>query len=206
MWRCSTWSTISVFFSHSKHDRTIRDYFSNIFTYIGLHGIFFEWQQQYGNYAGWTISNTIGHPDTVAVFVLLGRNLERPPTSTPQYTHNWVSFEIGVAAGYRKTIWVFEEFSSFVRFPVPFVTDYAQYTLENLEHLQFYGRIFQDRIIYGTNSIPPIQTLQCEYMDCNATYNCWSVAQTFNCPVCRRPIPKRSGGLTEPFVFPSNIV
>jgi hypothetical protein len=75
--------TPSVFFSHSKHDRSLINYFTNIFAHIGLRGIFFEWQQQYPNYAGLTISNCIRHPDTVAVFVLMGRNVVRPPTHTP---------------------------------------------------------------------------------------------------------------------------
>lgn len=198
--------TTSVFFSHSKHDRNLINYFSNIFTHIGLKGIFFEWQQLYSNYAGTTISNTICHPDTIALFVLLGKNLEKPPTSTPQYTHNWVRFEVGVASGCGKPIWVLEEFGSFIRFPIPFVTDYAQYIPENLEHLQYYGRIFQDRIIYRTNRIVPVQTFHCQYADCNAIYNCWSIAQKFNCPVCRRPIPKKSEALTKPFYFPSNVV
>ena len=132
--------------------------------------------------------------------------MQRPPTSTPHYTHNWVSFEVGVAAAYRKPIWVFEEFSSLVRFPVPYVTDYAQYTLQNLDHLQYYGSLFQDRIIQGTNRFAPVQRLPCEYTDCNAIYNCWSVAETFNCPVCRRRIPKTSGALTPPIAFPSNVV
>jgi hypothetical protein len=57
----------SVFFSHSKYDRNLINYFSNIFTHIGLQGRFFEWQEVYSNYAGMTISNIIRHPDTVAV-------------------------------------------------------------------------------------------------------------------------------------------
>jgi hypothetical protein len=136
MWRCSRESTASVFFSHSKHDHNLINYFLHIFTDIGLRGIFFESQQLYEDYAGWTISNTIGRPDTITVFVLLGKNLEKPPTLTSQYTHNWVSFEVGVAAGCGKPIWVFEEFGSFIRFPIPFVTDYAQYTSKSLKHLQ----------------------------------------------------------------------
>ena len=93
--------TPSVFFSHSKHDRNLIDYFSKIFAFIGLRGIFFEWQQLPPNYAGLTISEYIRDPDTVAVFVLMGINVLRPPTRTPQYTHNWVSFEVGTASGNR---------------------------------------------------------------------------------------------------------
>ena len=97
--------TISVFFSHSKHDIDIVNYFSNIFINIGLRGMFYEWQEQYTNYAGQTITNIILHPDTLAVFVLLGKKLQNPPTPSPEYTHNWVSFEVGVASGSRKPIW-----------------------------------------------------------------------------------------------------
>ncbi|HYA83811.1 MAG TPA: hypothetical protein VEH06_10245 [Candidatus Bathyarchaeia archaeon] len=70
--------TASVFFSHSKHDINIINYFSNIFTHIGLQGTFYEWQTPYTNYAGQTITEIIHHPDTVAVFVLLGKKLESP--------------------------------------------------------------------------------------------------------------------------------
>jgi hypothetical protein len=206
MWRCSRESTTSVFFSHSKHDRNLINYFSNIFTDIGLQGIFFEWQKPYSNYAGRTISNIICDPDSAAIFVLLGKYLENPPVSSSQYTHNWVNFEVGVAAGCGKRIWVFEEFGSSVRFPVPFVTDYAQFTHDSVDHLQYYGRIFRSIIMYRTNLVAPVPWFRCQYIDCNAIYNCWSIAQRFNCPVCRRPIPKRSGGPTQPFVFPSNVV
>jgi hypothetical protein len=195
----------SIFFSHSKGDTQIVDYFSNIFTHIGLHGLFYEWQVQPDNYAGQRITNIICHPSTVAVFVLLGKNLERPPMGSPQYTHNWISFEVGVASGAGKPIWVFEEFGTSVQYPVPFVTDYAQYTLKDVNHLQFYGSIFQDRFIYPTYRIPPQRIMLCPYTDCNAVYHCWSVAPSFNCPVCRRriPMPERPQiGIR----FPANVV
>jgi hypothetical protein len=198
--------TPSVFFSHSKHDRNLIDYFSKIFAFIGLRGIFFEWQQLPHNYAGLTISEYIRDPDTVAVFVLMGINVLRPPTRTPQYTHNWVSFEVGTASGCMKPIWVFEQFGSFIPYPIPLVTDYAQYTLENLQHLQYYGAIFQDRILYQTQRISPPTRFQCEYEDCCAVYNCWSIAESFNCPVCRRIIPKPKQASGKPFYFPSNVV
>jgi hypothetical protein len=142
----------------------------------------------------------------VAVFVLLGKNLERPPMHTQQYTHNWVSFEVGVASGAGKPIWVFEAFGSFIKYPVPFVTDYAQYKLEDVNHLQFYGNIFQDRFIHRGNSIPPqYNKFQCPYPDCNAVHNRWSVAPHFNCPVCRRSIPiQERPQFRTP--FPANVV
>ncbi|MFL6399847.1 MAG: hypothetical protein ACJ71P_04695 [Nitrososphaeraceae archaeon] len=132
--------------------------------------------------------------------------MQNPPASSSQYTHNWISFEVGVAAGCGKPIWVFEELDSFVRFPVPFVTDYAQFTPGNIEHLQYYGSVFEDRIIYRTNRLYPVLTFRCEYENCNAIYNCWSNAPRFNCPVCSRPIPKPSEDFTKISVFPSNVI
>ena len=101
------------------------------------------------------MTNAICHPYMVAVFVLLGKNLGNPPAYSLQYTHNWVSFEVGVASATRKPIWVFEEFGSFIRYPIPFVTDYAQYTLANIRHLQYYGSVFQDRFILKTYRFSP---------------------------------------------------
>jgi hypothetical protein len=120
----------------------------------------------------------------------------------------WVSFEVGVAAGCGKPIWVFEEFRSFIHYPVPLVTDYAQYTPGSVDHLQYYGEVFQDRMVLKTYRIqPPTPYFQCPYENCNARYRCWSVSKSFNCPVCRQPIPKgRVTGFRKPLGFPSNVV
>ena len=136
----------------------------------------------------------------------MGKNLESPPTPSPKYTHNWVSFEVGIASCARKPIWVFEAFGSFIRYPVPFVTDYAQYKLEDVKHLQAYGSILQDRFIYRAYRIPPqYNGFQCPYTDCNAVYNCWSLAPSFNCPVCRRRIPIQERPQFR-IPFPANVV
>jgi len=196
----------SVFVSHSRHDKQIVDYFTNIFAHIGLHAQFYEWQRKYTGYAGQEITDHICNPDTVAVFVLLGKNLESPPEPSRAYTHNWVSFEVGIASGVGRPIWVFEEFGSLIRYPVPFVTDYAQYTIKSVQHLQEYGTIFKGRFISRTNDIlPHITNFRCPYSNCNAIYNRWADSQRFNCPVCRRriPIPERPQ-FTPP--FPSNVV
>ena len=72
--------------------------------------------------AGVEITEYIRDKETVAVFLLLGSNLQFPPPSARVYTHNWVIFEAGVAAGAGKPIWVFEDFKDNIKFPVPFVT------------------------------------------------------------------------------------
>ncbi|MDE1767498.1 MAG: hypothetical protein KGI27_14680, partial [Thaumarchaeota archaeon] len=97
-----------------------------------LQASFMELEDLEGEYAGSRISDIIRsnvQEDTNAVLVLLGKNLENPPSATPQYTHNWVNFEVGVAAGCKKPVWVFEDYDEFINFPIPYVTDYCRYNL-----------------------------------------------------------------------------
>jgi hypothetical protein len=59
-------------------------------------------------YAGYEILKIIiTQSDGLAV--LLGKNLQSPQSLTPQFTHNWVNFEVGAAGigkrvGYLKTM------------------------------------------------------------------------------------------------------
>lgn len=186
---------VSVFVSHSKEDVHIRKFFSEIFTNIGLKAKFMEWADLTDKYAGDTISKIIragffsGH-DTSALFILLGNGVVNPQTPTPQFTHNWISFEAGAAASCLKPVWVFEEFSNFIHFPIPFVTDYVNYNLDNVDHLRFLSQLFEQEIQFPsrTKEIKPHATIKCPYNDCNARYSYWNQNNNFNCPVCRRGI------------------
>lgn len=185
---------VSVFVSHSKHDVEIRKYFAEIFTNIGLRAKFMEWHDLTGKYAGDEISRMIragvfSRHDTSAVLILLGKKLENPPSNTPEYTHNWITFEAGAAASCLKPVWVFEQFNEFIKFPIPFVSDYALYNLDSVEHLQFFGELLKQRIMYpsGSRSIRP-RKITCPHPKCNAKYNFWSEVESFNCPVCRHGI------------------
>lgn len=151
-----------------------------------------EWDMLDNKYAGYEIKEKIraalfSGQDTVAVFVLLGKNLERPPTYTPQFTHNWVNYEVGVAAGSQKPVWVFEQFRDFIHFPIPYVTDYAQYHLDEIDHIRNFSDIFRQRFISGLRVNPPF-VITCPYNDCNGRYSYWNDEAQFNCPVCRRVI------------------
>lgn len=183
---------VSVFVSHSKYDSHLRKFFAEIFADIGLRSTFMEFKDLTGKYAGDVISKTIragllsGH-DTNSVFVLLGENLVNPPN--PEFTHNWVTFEAGAAAGCFKRVWVFEEFNKFINFPIPFVSDYVLYNLDNEEHLRFLGSLFKQEIVYPSSAKRlKFRKIVCPYKDCNASYNFWSDTTSINCPVCRREI------------------
>jgi hypothetical protein len=166
--------------------------------------MFYEWQIVPNDYAGRTITSIIRNRECAALFVLLGRNLQRPPTSTPQFTHNWVSFEVGIAAGIGKPIWVFEEYNTEIKFPVPYVTDYGQYQIGRVEYLRYYSNLFGNLFLLNHRIAPP-GVFNCPYEDCNAVYRYWSQLERFNCPVCRRPIPKQPV-FTRPLHFPSNVI
>lgn len=183
----------SVFVSHSKDDSHIRKFFAEIFADIGLKATFMELKNLTGKYAGDIISKTIragilSGSDTAALFVMLGDGLENPPN--PEFTHNWVAFEAGAAAGCLKPVWVFEEFGKFIKFPTPFVTDYVLYALDDVTHLQFLGQLFTQEIVYpnSVKKLKPTSHIKCPYDDCNAEYRIWSQSSSINCPVCRRGI------------------
>lgn len=189
---------VSVFISHSKHDVHLRKFFAEICNNVRLHAKYMEWQDLEGQYAGEKISRLIRAGvidgllrdyDTSAVFVLLGEKLQNPPTNTPEFTHNWVSFEVGAAASCLKPVWVFEEFNKFIKFPIPYVTDYAQFTLDDPKHLKYYGDVFTEQIKYPTQrkTITPLE-ITCPHEKCNAKYRYWSKSEMFHCPVCRQEV------------------
>ena len=139
-------------------------------------------------YAGVRIANIIRsnsamYEDTRAVVVLLGRSLENPPS--PQYTHNWVNYEVGVSAGCNKPVWVFEQFNEFINFPIPYVTNYCLYTLEDKGHAQFIGDRFKALYALRQNVNAPYR-IQCAI--CHAEFNYWSTQANIHCPVCRNPL------------------
>lgn len=135
-----------------------------------------EFENLEGMYAGVEISNKIRDPNTASLVVLLGENIESAP-GDPVYTHNWVNFEVGVAAGYGKPVWVFEEYGHNIHFPIPYVTDYCRYELDNNEFLRYIGDI-----LIG---MQPTSRIRCLF--CHAEYNYWNSEPIEHCPVCRQP-------------------
>ncbi len=183
---------MAVFVSHSKHDVELKKYFSQIFAHIGLKAKFMEWENLDNKYAGKEISDIIRGSwfgeNVSAVIVLLSSNLTNPPSAFPQYTHNWVNFEVGVSAGVRKPVWVFEDFREFIQFPIPYVTDYCQYTLNSDSDIKFIGEILEDRFVKFTNGRRARCSVRCPNPNCNAEYFYWSSSDLIQCPVCRQGI------------------
>jgi hypothetical protein len=178
---------VKVFVSHSKYDIEIRKFFSEIFAMAGIVPKYMEFEDLDGKYAGVEIANKIKHPidGSSAVFVLLGKNVENPQSGSQEFTHNWVSFEVGVAAGSNKPVWVFEQFNQFTRFPIPYVTDYCRYTLDYPQHVKNMKELLKNKIVNKIN-VKPIAHVQC--LECYSEYNLWDSVDTLYCPVCRKNI------------------
>lgn len=93
----------TVFVSHSKRDEKIKNFFALIFNRKGINSILMELEDlQYMN-KGVEISRKICE-ESDALVVLLGKNVQSPPKRAHNFTRNWVSFEVGVAAGCKKPV------------------------------------------------------------------------------------------------------
>ena len=179
----------SVFVSHSRDDKELRNFFTNIASRAGFRNYFMEWENLENEYAAARIADIIRSnvlENVRMVVVLLGQNLANPPTHTPQFTHNWVTYEVGVAAGCRKPVWVLDETNQFIDFPIPYVTDYYQYKLDDVNDLQRIGELIMWSIQHG----PTKKAItRCPYDNCNAQYNLWNrYSNEIYCPTCRQLI------------------
>jgi len=198
---------VRVFISLSQHDHDVKNFFSDIFTDIGLQTKYMEWEALDSRYAGADIMHYIRSDDTVALLLFLGKNLQFPPALTHRYTLNWVIFEAGLAAGAGKPIWVFEASCDNIKLPVPLVTDYAQYVLGDTSYHGYFRQLFRERFMYEYSPISPpnrARVERCPYETCNATYRFWSNSRVWRCPVCRRRIPSSPGSDKDGF-FPITI-
>jgi len=178
----------TIFVSHSKDDKDIVNYIEKAIFNVGLTPKLMELEEMGSKYPAQRIVDIIRsnfQENTRAVAVLLGRNLENPPTATPQYTHNWVNFEVGVAAACNKPVWVYEDFNDFIQFPIPYVTDYCRYSLGNKDHLLNIGSFLQTMVQFPQQYMNKKQT-RCQL--CNASYCIWDNEKSLNCPVCRQNI------------------
>lgn len=118
----------------------------------------------------------------IGLVVLLGKNILDPPGSTPQFTHNWVGFEIGVAACACKPVVVFEDYYNPIDFPVPYLNHFVRYRLDG-KHSKYFGQIVKENMPVQKYMAPDV--IRCPNPNCNAVFYYWSVWIEMHCPVCR---------------------
>jgi hypothetical protein len=169
-----------VFISHSQYDKTIKNWFKKAIDDGGLETILMEFELLRSDNPGPLIRDIINQ-SCIGLVVLLGKNILRPPGFTSQFTHNWVGFEIGVAACANKPIIVFEEYSTPIEFPVPFLNHFIRFRF-NYDHARYIGQIVKDNMPSQKYMAPDV--VECPNLRCNAVFNYWSLWYEMHCPVC----------------------
>ena len=207
-----------IFISHSKSDEIIKEFFrKTIENTPGLEPILMEYKNFDHQYAGKMIKQEITRKDCKCLIVLIGKRILLSDGYNYSFTHNWVGYEIGVAAHDNKPIIVFEEntmnFSDIVQFPVPYLNHYVQYKQDN-HNSNYIGKLLRYNIPIPKD-LTPIKYIRCPYTHCRAEYVYWNIQgmkreDDMYCPACRysfKPFidtnlrrPDRSGPM------PSNVV
>ena len=175
-----------VFISHSRDDPNL-DFFHKIFSGVATEAKWMEFEDITSPpYAH--IMDELNQCD--AVFVLLSNYILSQP-----HTHNWVSFEIGLAANYQSPalplvfrqrgldVFVFEPFSEKVDFAVPYCTYYMVYDKGSDEHFKFLKDLIKD-----APSNPKGLEVQCPYDNCGLKFKLLTDIKEFVCPSCRQGI------------------
>ena len=171
-----------IFISHSRYDKQLRDFFAHTIRRIsGLDSILMEFENLYHQNAGKIITDIISQ-SCIGLVVLLGKKILFPPGYTSQFTHNWVGFEIGVAACAKKPIMVFEDYEDPINFPIPYLDHFVRYKQDE-DHSWYIVRVLRDNMPVQRYVAPDI--IRCPYSDCNAEYSYWSIRERMYCPVCR---------------------
>ncbi len=115
----------TVFVAHSKHDTPILSHMQQLIREAGINPIFYQYDINNVNETAWEqILSAIRQSQ--ALFVILSDNLQSSP-----HTQNWVGMEVGIACAQKKPVYVFENIRQPVLFPIPYLTDYVLYDLNN---------------------------------------------------------------------------
>jgi hypothetical protein len=185
----------SIFISHSADDMEIIRFFREAFDDTKVRPVTMEYEKwSRGNQPNWEwIAREIRR--SRALFVILTKSV----VSKVQ-TQNWISFEIGVAAGTipQRPVYVFKEED--IKFPVPYLNHYFPNRLSPA--LQLEGNMALDLKIIAAREMNKgvlrqiIKNPRQEYDDhmfrcqtCKTVFRYWSMEdKSFFCPCCSGPI------------------
>ena len=114
----------TVFVTHSRHDAPILEHIRELVQSAGVSPILYQYNVN-GLTPAWSeIRDSI--KNSQAVFIVLSNNL-----SSSSHTQNWVGLEVGIACSFGKRVYVFEELHRVTSFPIPYLTDYVPYDLQD---------------------------------------------------------------------------
>lgn len=108
-----------VFISHSKRDVAAVQAMLNVFARTQVRAVLAEFENYqtppWSQIREWVRQSS-------AAFVLLSPHLHGTA-----YTQNWVAYEVGLACGLNKPVWVYEQWNNPASFPIPYLTEYVVY-------------------------------------------------------------------------------
>jgi hypothetical protein len=173
----------SVFIAHSSEDKSGPAFFDKMFAAAGVRAYWYPYPsgRTYPHYIG--ICRAIKEAESL--FVVLSKPMELKP-----HTRSWVSFEVGVAIGLGKNVWVFEPPHVQVEIPVPAATGYLQRP-ETTTTLRTF--VFGDLVkSAGTTFPPPSGSVWfyavCGNTECREEFLAYVLdPTTARCPACRQP-------------------
>jgi hypothetical protein len=183
-----------VFVSHSSKDDDGKDFLQRLFGSVSHKAFFYSWEGPRPPHAE-TLRKRI--EDSISVFVLLSPPLEET------YTLAWVAYEVGIAVGLGKPVWVLERFigsrgplglEAAIDVPVPGLTGYIERpdTLKELHTEPYYSLVASGGV--GIPTSPdrnPLPRIICPRDSCQAEYYFYSEGPILLCPVCREEIKRK---------------
>lgn len=180
-------SMASVFVSHSARDAGGKAFLQAIFGSVSHKGFFYSWEGPHPPHAE-SLRNRVS--ESSSLFVLLSPYIESDPTLA------WVTFEVGVAVGLQKPVWVLEHLIGpshprMASVPIPGVTGYVERpgSLQNLRTEPYFSLVAAAGL--GTPKGPdglPLRRMNCPHNDCRAEYSYYFEGERLFCPACRKAI------------------
>ncbi len=177
-----------IFVSHSSRDSNGIDFLRSLCTATGVKAHFYSWDGVNPPH-GRTIRERIEESDSL--FVLLSPELEDNDASIA-----WVGFEVGVAVGLARPVWVLERqmdsnHPPIVKIPVPGLTGYLERpgSLKQAQTEPFFSLVSEAGL--GVPKRPeggPIRRMMCPRDECQAEYYAFFVGGNLYCPICRKLI------------------
>lgn len=163
-----------IFVSHSRMDTKILDFFAKAFASAGVGWKCMEFEDMQRPQSK-EINKHV--QNSTATFLLLGPNVKNS-----DHTQNWIAFEVGLSCAYEKRVWVFEEIGSKINFPIPYVTDYVPYRLNERISFDWIRGIIES---YKSKTKTPIGfETECWY--CGSVFFTHHTIGAYYCPVCRK--------------------
>jgi hypothetical protein len=174
-----------VFVSHSAHDANGKEFLQALFGSVSHKAFFYSWEGPRAPHTD-ELKEKIAESDSV--FVLLSPHIEQSHTAA------WVTFEVGIAVGMAKPIWVIEHLMNPGReehtdVPIPGVTGYIERpgSLPNLQTEPYYSLVASagTRTPKGPDG-RELRKISCLNDACRASYFVYFEPPAIYCPVCRK--------------------